>query len=301
MSDLPFLPLWIAKYEARTGHLSLEEDGAYMRLLRLSWVTPKCQLPADDVWIRRMMRVDQATYDRVVRPILDEFFYRADGAWRNAKLREIYGTKSGVREVRSTAGKISGQKRREKSRESVPTNDEQNAYKPEPEARAIKAAAGLLLKIRQAMGPGIRREIPDKTIQRFAEDWLALGATGEEIVEVVRRQTEFVRKAGALRSLSAITEDIEDAIAARAPKPIDPHPEPLARPPGTAGVCLAAIIARHGEVKAAIWLKDAEWTETEVQLPSELARAQVENRFRSALEQYGIRAVLRPEPQQKTA
>ncbi|MGH3055781.1 MAG: DUF1376 domain-containing protein, partial [Gaiellaceae bacterium] len=50
MSELPFLPLWIAKYEAKTSHLSFAEDGAYMRLLRLCWVTPGGTLPADDAW-----------------------------------------------------------------------------------------------------------------------------------------------------------------------------------------------------------------------------------------------------------
>ena len=31
----PYFPLHVADYEAKTAHLTIEEDGAYMRLLRL--------------------------------------------------------------------------------------------------------------------------------------------------------------------------------------------------------------------------------------------------------------------------
>ena len=39
MSDIPYLPLYVNDFEGDTAHLSLEEDGAYNRLIRLSKLT----------------------------------------------------------------------------------------------------------------------------------------------------------------------------------------------------------------------------------------------------------------------
>jgi uncharacterized protein YdaU (DUF1376 family) len=121
MSDLPFFPLWVSKYEARTAHLTLEEDGAYLRLLRLCWVTPQCRIPADDAWIARMMRVDMATFERVVRPMLSEFFRKegkgASAAFINPKLLEIYLEKSGISQMRRAAGRAGGNAKALKTRQ----------------------------------------------------------------------------------------------------------------------------------------------------------------------------------------
>lgn len=75
----PYFPMYPADFEAKTSHLTLEEDGAYNRLLRLCWMTPGCSLPDDAAWIARRMRVSSADFDRVVRPLLDEFFKREKG------------------------------------------------------------------------------------------------------------------------------------------------------------------------------------------------------------------------------
>lgn len=77
--SLPYFPMFPSDFEAKTSHLTLEEDGAYNRLLRLSWMTPGCSLPDDPAWIARRMRVDMATFERVVAPIISEFMVREDG------------------------------------------------------------------------------------------------------------------------------------------------------------------------------------------------------------------------------
>lgn len=86
--SLPYFNLYPSDFEAKTSHLTLEEDGAYNRLLRLCWMTPGCSLPDDDAWIMRRMRVDAETYERVVRVVLDEFFTRENGRVSNAMLTE---------------------------------------------------------------------------------------------------------------------------------------------------------------------------------------------------------------------
>ena len=71
--SLPYFPMYPTDFEAKTSHLTLEEDGAYNRLLRLMWMTPGCSLPDSDAWIMRRMRCDADTFERVVLVVIDEF------------------------------------------------------------------------------------------------------------------------------------------------------------------------------------------------------------------------------------
>ena len=77
--SLPYFPMYPTDFEADTSHLTLAEDGAYNRLLRLMWMTPGCSLPDDDAWVKRRMRVNQETFDEVVLVVIDEFFIRKKG------------------------------------------------------------------------------------------------------------------------------------------------------------------------------------------------------------------------------
>lgn len=77
--SVPYYPMYPADFEADTSHLTLEEDGAYNRLLRLCWMTPGCSLPDDPAWIARRMRLTISEYERVVEPLISEFFRRKGG------------------------------------------------------------------------------------------------------------------------------------------------------------------------------------------------------------------------------
>lgn len=107
-ASYPSLPLFVDDYEAATAHLTLEEDGAYNRLMRLCWRTPGCSVPDDRSWIMRRMRVDEATYDRVVEPIIDEFFTRRRGRILQKRLREEFEYVRDLSERRKQAGKKGG-------------------------------------------------------------------------------------------------------------------------------------------------------------------------------------------------
>ena len=72
--SLPYFPLYPTDFEADTSHLTLAEDGAYNRLLRLMWMTPGCSLPDDDAWILRRMRCTSGEDSAVVLRIIAEFF-----------------------------------------------------------------------------------------------------------------------------------------------------------------------------------------------------------------------------------
>lgn len=102
------MPFFVDDYEANTAHLTLEEDGVYNRLLRLCWRTPGCSIPHDDAWIRRMMRVDEATYSTVVIPIVNEFFKVDKARLFSPRLMREYLVAKEKHEKRVKAGKKGG-------------------------------------------------------------------------------------------------------------------------------------------------------------------------------------------------
>lgn len=106
--SVPFIPLYVTDYEADTAHLSLEEDGAYLRLLRLCWRTPGCSIPDDRDWITRRMRCSAEEYERIVEPLLNEFFKRRSGRLFNPRLSAEFERIDATHRARSSAGKKGG-------------------------------------------------------------------------------------------------------------------------------------------------------------------------------------------------
>lgn len=307
MSDLPFLPLWVAKYEARTSHLSFEEDGCYMRLLRLCWVTPGCRVPIDRSWLIRRLRTDEPTYDRIVAPILGEFFYKERGYWKNARLSEFYMQNLDVRRKRSEAGSKGGKnkalkdkdseagKRASKAAGKTPANDKPGHGIPEPEAIFKKAKSVFLNECRRALGPGAPPETDDEDLERVVTAWQGLGATEAEILSVLQRCTAKARKKP-LRYLAALKREISMAIAQRSAAPQQASARtsrPLIEPEDPrARQCLHEVIGAFGMNAAEAWLGGAAWTDDEVQLPSEYDRVQVDQRFGGVLRNHGFAAGL---------
>ena len=108
MKSHPVLPLFVDDYEAATTHLTPEEDGIYSRLLRLCWRTPGCSLPNEPAWIARKVRVSLEDFDRLVQPILDEFFKVESGRVLQERLRAEFDYVSRTSRARSSAGKRGG-------------------------------------------------------------------------------------------------------------------------------------------------------------------------------------------------
>lgn len=135
--NIPYFPLYPTDFEAKTSHLNLEEDGAYNRLLRLSWMMPACTLPDDPAWIARRMRVDMATFERVVEPILAEFFKRANGRVWSPRLLVEWKKADATYKARSEAGKKGGRPKvidnKEKDQKPDFYLDKGGPKQPEPE------------------------------------------------------------------------------------------------------------------------------------------------------------------------
>lgn len=116
--SIPYFPLYVTDYEADTAHLSLEEDGAYNRLLRLCWRTPGCSIPDDPKWIMRRLRVSPEEFDAVVALVIEEFFKSEKGRLFSPRLREEFEKTSETFQKRSAAGKKGG-----RPSKSLKTND----------------------------------------------------------------------------------------------------------------------------------------------------------------------------------
>jgi uncharacterized protein YdaU (DUF1376 family) len=132
---LPYFPMFPSDFEAKTSHLTLEEDGAYNRLLRLMWMTPGCSLPDDDAWIMRRMRVDADTYERVVRIVIDEFCIRSNGRVSNAKLTEVFDESKSRHEKRVSAGSKGGKAKALKTNKTEPSNAQAMLKQPKPKPK----------------------------------------------------------------------------------------------------------------------------------------------------------------------
>lgn len=132
--SLPYFPMYPTDFEAKTSHLTLEEDGAYNRLLRLMWMTPGCSLPDDDAWIMRRMRCDFDTFERVVKPVIDEFLSREDGRVFSARLMQEHRLSNERHKKRVEAGKRGGRKTKPlKNKETGLSNAKAMPKQPEPE------------------------------------------------------------------------------------------------------------------------------------------------------------------------
>jgi uncharacterized protein YdaU (DUF1376 family) len=157
--SLPYFPMFPTDFEAKTSHLTLAEDGAYNRLLRICWMTQGCSIPDDAAWIMRRLRVDQAAYDEVVKVVIDEFFDSQKGRLSNAKLTRIFLTTNEAHGKRVSAGSKGGKAK------SLQANkkDSSNAVampkqlEPEPEPEPKKEDTSVSLRKKRG--------------ERLAEDW----------------------------------------------------------------------------------------------------------------------------------
>lgn len=131
--SIPYFPMYPDDFEADTAHLSLAEDGAYNRLLRLQWRSPGCKLPADLPWIMRKMRANTEADREVVKVVLSEFFTRKGNRIFNDRLLKEWVKAVDAHERRISAGSKGGSAKAAKTKEKVPSNALALAKQPEPE------------------------------------------------------------------------------------------------------------------------------------------------------------------------
>lgn len=118
----PYLPLYVDDFEAATAHLTVEEDGVYSRLLRLCWRTPGCSIPNEPAWIARKIRLSAEDFERVARPVIEEFFKVQRGRLVQKRLKEEYDNISRKKSARKKAGSAGGSQKALNAKENVSIN-----------------------------------------------------------------------------------------------------------------------------------------------------------------------------------
>jgi len=136
--SLPYFPMFPSDFEAKTSHLTLAEDGAYNRLLRMCWMNPGCTIPADEAWIMRRLRAHSEQDQETVRTVLNEFFTVENGRYSNAKLMQIWLDSNEAHEKRKNAGAKGGKAKSLKNNNSVSSNAVAKPKQPEPEPKKEK-------------------------------------------------------------------------------------------------------------------------------------------------------------------
>jgi uncharacterized protein YdaU (DUF1376 family) len=120
-------------FEADTAHLSLAEDGAYNRLLRLQWRSPGCKIPNDLPWVMRKMRAISEADQALVEGIIKEFFTRKAGKIFSARLLKEWVQAVNAHEKRILAGSKGGNAKSLKIKDFVQSNATAMLKQPEPE------------------------------------------------------------------------------------------------------------------------------------------------------------------------
>lgn len=127
MARIPYMPLFWGDYFGDTMDLSLEEHGAYLKLLGVTWQNGGVALPDDARRIARALGCSKTRWVTRLRPALAPFFDLTAGAWRSDRLEKEWNFSSNRAAKSRDNGKQGG---RPKLLKSLDT--ENPAGNPEP-------------------------------------------------------------------------------------------------------------------------------------------------------------------------
>ena len=194
--SLPYFPMFPKDFEAKTSHLTLAEDGAYNRLLRLMWMTSGCTLPADPAWLIRRLRVSSAEFDEVVRPVIDEFFVIKKGRLTQPNLARIYGETSVAHQKRVNAGSMGGKAKALNAKGNSSSNAKAMPKQPEPEPEPYKETKVSSSKEEVADYEEYLKVHPNPVRSKFGEteffNLIKSGETSKQIISAARAYAEKV-------------------------------------------------------------------------------------------------------------
>lgn len=136
--SLPYFPMYPSDFEAKTSHLTIAEDGAYNRLIRICWMTAGCSMPADEEWVMRRARAHSEQDRAAVLAILEEFFTVENGRYSNARLAREFSAANDAHERRKVAGSKGGKAKSLKINKTAPSKAVAKPKQPEPEPEPDK-------------------------------------------------------------------------------------------------------------------------------------------------------------------
>ena len=124
------MPLYIGDYFAKTVHLSLEEDGAYLRLLMAMWASNGI-LVNDAKLLARICKVSVAKW-RKIAPVILPFFDVENDNLTSAKMQEIAQKYEEKVAKNKEAGKRGGEAKSLTNKETPLANATNSLKQPKP-------------------------------------------------------------------------------------------------------------------------------------------------------------------------
>lgn len=91
-----------------TTDLSIEEFGAYVMILMVTWRNNGRPLADDPVRMARICRLSEKRWAEKVRPVISRFFDLSEGTWRQARLEKEWNYVANQRAIQSEKGKKGG-------------------------------------------------------------------------------------------------------------------------------------------------------------------------------------------------
>ena len=161
--SLPYFPMYPSDFEAKTSHLTLAEDGAYNRLLRMCWMTPGCSIPDDEAWIMRRLRAHSEDERQAVRTVISEFFESEDGRLFQPRLRREALLADEKHARRANAGRKGGIAKAALKTNDFPAGNAKAMHKqPEPEPEP---------EVTTETSVSVVTPQPKKRASRLSENW----------------------------------------------------------------------------------------------------------------------------------
>jgi uncharacterized protein YdaU (DUF1376 family) len=102
------MPLFCGDYLKDTTDLTLEEHGAYLMILMITWATGGRPLPDNDVRMAKRLSITKDRWVNKLKPVLAQFFDLSGGTWRNQRLEQEWNYVQGVIAKRREAGAKGG-------------------------------------------------------------------------------------------------------------------------------------------------------------------------------------------------
>jgi uncharacterized protein YdaU (DUF1376 family) len=134
MSKAPSMPLFCGDYLADTKHLTLEQHGAYLLLLMVTWRNGGNPIRDDPDLIARYLSCTKDRWLKKIRPALAPMFDLAQDTWRSSRLEREWAYVQKVIAVKrdngSKGGRPSGGKSPEDSQNFPPVSCEKMSDNP---------------------------------------------------------------------------------------------------------------------------------------------------------------------------
>ena len=121
MAEYPSLPIFTDAYLGDTTHLTLEEHGAYLKLLMIAWRSPDCDLPNDPKRLSVMLGVGLKKFASIWATV-GLFWDEIDGRLTQKKLLKVRSRVNHMVEQKRAAGIASAEAKRLKNSDSAPTD-----------------------------------------------------------------------------------------------------------------------------------------------------------------------------------